>query len=354
MQMRIDEISENLEEVSKIGSKHEHLSKNFEDNIIRISSLQAELQTLKLKVNEKSTSQYHQSAEIAAKINVLGQDLKDELQANVMHDIHRNTAEISEMKSDIQEIKDRIDMYNISTKSFSKVVSEANSLKKQFNELSNAITVQPQNTELISLTSQIQQAEQRISSLSKQVEEVRKPDSIQARSTSNTMPSQVEPMVAEMVERENRKRNLLIFGLIESESKKPEERKRDDLEAVKSAILTIHEAFILENVKIFRLGPYQAGRLRPVKVVFPTKAEAGKVLKKKNEVPKNSGWYIKYDQTSMERAYLKQLISELEQRKIEGENIEIRYINNIPKIIKSKDHVRIEHNRSQNISSSKN
>lgn len=151
-----------------------------------------------------------------------------------------------------------------------------------------------------------------------------------ARSVEST-----ENVISEMAERENRKRNILVFGVKESTGTTQQDRIKTELETVKRMIRQVDNEVPLTDLRVFRLGAYNENRIRPIKVLFPTKDEALKVLRNKNKVPEGALWYIKYDQTSMERAHLKQVLATLEERKIKGEtNLKVKYMNGVPKIVK--------------------
>lgn len=147
-------------------------------------------------------------------------------------------------------------------------------------------------------------------------------------------PSQLEPAVQELQERESRAANILIFGVRESEGLNRDERVRHENEVVEAVLQKIDRA-VTRDIKVRRLGKYDQQKIRPIRVTFPTKSEALNILKQKGKLSSDEGIYIKGDQTVSQRNYLKEVIAELETRTRLGEkDLKIRYINYVPKIIK--------------------
>ena len=83
----------------------------------------------------------------------------------------------------------------------------------------------------------------------------------------------------------------------------------------------------MENLSFHRVGKYNDGKNRPIKITLPTKEEALALLKTKSRIPKEATYYLKSDRTKMEKDFLKKVVDELNNRKI-------RYYNNIPRIVK--------------------
>lgn len=144
---------------------------------------------------------------------------------------------------------------------------------------------------------------------------------------------QVEPTIQELQERENRTKNLLIFGMKEIEANSREGRSTQEISKVKALIHDIDEAVSFQNIKTFRLGAYNAEKVRPIKVIMENKEDVLKILKKKASI--QGDCYIKNDQTPSQRAYLKNIVKDLQTRTTNGEkDLKIRYIMGIPKIVK--------------------
>ena len=150
--------------------------------------------------------------------------------------------------------------------------------------------------------------------------------------------SPVELTITEIQEREKRAANLIIFGLEENQNQtlNIEELMANELTKVKDLLKKVNDSIDMENVKIHRLGRFSEEKIRPVKVVFPSRERALDILRHKAKLNGNgNSCYIKNDQTPAQRSYLKHILSKLEERKSSGEeDLTIKYIRGIPSIVK--------------------
>ncbi|KAJ8664676.1 hypothetical protein QAD02_006338 [Eretmocerus hayati] len=141
-------------------------------------------------------------------------------------------------------------------------------------------------------------------------------------------PSSQESLLYELHERVRREKNVIFFNVPESDESANNDR-------TKIIDLLAEAPFNLQLIHTTRLGrkSVNSNTVRPLKVFFQTCDEAIWVLKNsKDFVDKNIS--CKRDRTPSERAHLKQLYAELDDRKKEGEsNLIIKYINNIPRIM---------------------
>ena len=145
----------------------------------------------------------------------------------------------------------------------------------------------------------------------------------------------VEPAIHELAEREKRAYNILVFGIQERSESDRNERISQEKECIENVLKEVDKDVKVNDLKLMRLGKYDPQKVRPIKVIFPTKEEAPKILKQKNKLSKDNKVYIKSDQTTEPRKYLKSVIQELEDRKVKGEiNLKIKYILGTPKIVK--------------------
>ncbi|CAG4956291.1 unnamed protein product [Parnassius apollo] len=127
-----------------------------------------------------------------------------------------------------------------------------------------------------------------------------------------------EGAIQELAERTKRANNIIIYDVPESTSDKPLQRQGHDKEECRKIITCVSKKVSCDNVKLFRLGKFQAGAPpRPIKVVMKSKNDAIEILRNKTKLDKPSN--IKSDQTAMQREYLKYLRDELENRTNNGE-----------------------------------
>lgn len=106
------------------------------------------------------------------------------------------------------------------------------------------------------------------------------------------------PTVSEVQEREKKTKNILVFGMSETNSSNPEQRNRTELEKLTRLIRPIDTYITLDNTKFYRLGKFSRESTRPVKFILQSQDDA---LKKTNSKDKNV--YIKLDQTELRRSY---------------------------------------------------
>lgn len=223
-------------------------------------------------------------------------------------DVPSINKKIDNLEKETRELKD---ILNDNALSYAQVVADTSDLKKQVEGLNTEVTAQKTKSKVLTQAPLGENA------------------AIEHQPAS--------AMVTELIERENRKRNILIFGITENNNPNREDRIKNELELIKSSLQTADPEVRADEIKFHRVGKFTEGKARPIKVIFPTISDAQRILKNKNKLPNTNTWYIKYDQTAMERAYLSQVLAELEDRKKNGENnLKIKYINSVPKITKTR------------------
>lgn len=251
-------------------------------------------------------------------------------------DCQENIRNLPKLQSQVQKLQEEMEEIKKSLKlvqekpSYSEVLK---SVAKDNQELKAEIITLKKAVDRSDMEDEIEAAKKNTQQLMEEVEKLR--ETTAKGDTVNKDGLPVEPAIQEMLEREVRASNLLLFGVRESDKKSREERTKHERETVQRIVGGICEGFETTNLKIFRLGKYSEGKLRPIKMVFPSKEEALKILKRKNNLSETEGVYIKCDQTPSQRQYLRQVLAELEDRKNrEGQDLAIRYINGVPRIIK--------------------
>nr|CAI5841176.1 unnamed protein product [Callosobruchus analis] len=158
--------------------------------------------------------------------------------------------------------------------------------------------------------------------------------------SSNTSLSnaEFEEVVQEVFERQNRKCNIIIFGLKEQDGLKGDKLASEKADVVK-VVTHISQAVTVTDIR--RIGKYDPSRPatkpRPIKVSLPS-AEQVLELIKKSPALKNSEEFknisVSYDRTPRQMQLYKEVRKQLDDRKNGGEsNIRIKYVNGIPKIV---------------------
>lgn len=159
----------------------------------------------------------------------------------------------------------------------------------------------------------------------------------------NQLSTPTENIITEMNERRRRESNVIALNVKESNKKDGKDRLVDDRNQL-SAALPPEIIPNLSNYRIRRLGRPVAGRTRPMLITTPNAAEAMTILKTKSEhaMDGESGIIFKSDLTPAQTSYLKELREELNALHEKGEKDKtIRYINGIPRIVKSNDNTNI-------------
>lgn len=139
----------------------------------------------------------------------------------------------------------------------------------------------------------------------------------------NNLPNETL-LVEEIMERQNRASNILIFNLTES--------NQDNTKAEE-----ILSDLIQENVTITeyaRIGKKNKKGIRALKIRLPKQSIATKIITAKKDRIKDKNIYISADLTKCQRTHLNKLKEELRTRRENGEDdIVIRYVKGTPKIV---------------------
>nr|CAH7760257.1 unnamed protein product [Callosobruchus chinensis] len=145
---------------------------------------------------------------------------------------------------------------------------------------------------------------------------------------SNT---QFEDIVQEVLERQNRRCNVIIFGLKEQSITSKDERLALEKSEVVKVLTHVTESVTVTNIR--RLGKYDRNRTsaRPVKVSLANAEQVSELIRK-SQTLKNSEAFkhvsISTDKTPRQMDLYKAVKSELEERKKKGEtNIKIKHVN---------------------------
>lgn len=141
-----------------------------------------------------------------------------------------------------------------------------------------------------------------------------------------------ESTINEINEREKRSKNIIIFGVNESESTDLNERKEYDKNQVVSIVSQMVPNIDLNKSTIIRLGKPDSKKPRPLRVTLKNKEQAVEVFRGQKKKPKK-GIKIRNDLTVMQRENLQRLREQLVERQANGEtDITIKYVRGIPGI----------------------
>ncbi|CAH2088257.1 unnamed protein product [Euphydryas editha] len=217
-------------------------------------------------------------------------------QEKLMNDMRENIATLS---GEIKEIK----------ASTSGIMKDQVSIKNCISDLSSKISTH--ETRLISIESDL--------------------NTYNTTSEPNKL-KQNEEIIHELQERKKRENNIILVGVSEQWNTSTKERiERDEAEVLNTISLITKD--IPKPVKIFRIGKYNAEKNRKLKVCFDKREPVVLLLRNKDKLPHNIRIFS--DQTPAQQKYFLAIKDELTKRKNNGEDdITIKYINGIPKIVK--------------------
>lgn len=152
-----------------------------------------------------------------------------------------------------------------------------------------------------------------------------------------------EEIIQEINERNNRKRNLIIFGVDEQPSDlSKDDRYGAEKDTVIEILKTASPNFSTSNqVHLQRLGRFdsQNERPRPLRVTLAEEKFVHEFIKQSKKL-KNYQSYknisLAFDKTPRQLDYYRNIKKQLEDRKSKGEdNLRIKYVNGLPKIIQN-------------------
>lgn len=214
-------------------------------------------------------------------------------------------------------------------------------IRQEVTELTNEIKCIKNTTEKLNLKYETLQQEVENIKSENQVLQDRLQQSEQinisatAASSVKSLSPTHEDLMLELKDRCEREKNVVLIGINEICDKSyAARRKHDDCETFK--IITSLFEQCPKPIKTMRLGTYNPGKNRPLKVCFESTTIPKQLLRNKSKLPNNFRLYA--DQTPSQKNYLKRLSEELQKRKENGEtDLTIKYIQGVPKIIKSKN-----------------
>lgn len=143
-------------------------------------------------------------------------------------------------------------------------------------------------------------------------------------------PLKQEEMLVESVDRSQRAFNIILANV-------PENTDRSDVNFANDILEVIEPSAVVSPEDVVRLGKASANRPRLLRLHFKTVDKAKLVLRKRDALKKYPDFknvIVRDDKTKQQLAYLSNLNNELKQRRENGENnVKIKYVNNVPKII---------------------
>ena len=138
----------------------------------------------------------------------------------------------------------------------------------------------------------------------------------------------VHEVIEEINLRKIKEKNVMIYNMHDHND------AHKDLEYIKNFLS--NNNIKVNNLKINRIGNFNKESKRPIKIIFKTRFEIFKLLRKSKQFSSQSKnkIFITNDKTFAQQKMEKEVRSELKSRIDNGENnLRIKYFNSIPKII---------------------
>ncbi|XP_008179353.1 uncharacterized protein LOC103308181 [Acyrthosiphon pisum] len=138
-------------------------------------------------------------------------------------------------------------------------------------------------------------------------------------------------IIEELMDRQVRSNNIILFNL-------PESDNENDLENIKYIFTELNEN--IENFKFSRLGRTKStthDRPRPIKIHLAEQSDVFTILRARKILKSSTKWsniHFSSDKTTKQRDEMANLRNTLQNRREKGEqDLIIRYVEGIPKII---------------------
>lgn len=150
----------------------------------------------------------------------------------------------------------------------------------------------------------------------------------------------INDSVREINDRQQRQKNLMIFGVPESIPTPELTRAQLDNLTVTDIIKTAYPNSPTHDIRVIRVGRNNPDKPRPLKVIMKSASDVSTIIRHAKEIKKSEDYKlisINFDRTPKQIAEYRDLKATLRTRQKNGENdIKIKYLNGCPKIIKVK------------------
>lgn len=153
-----------------------------------------------------------------------------------------------------------------------------------------------------------------------------------------------EDIIREVAERDARKNNLIIFNVHELDSGTKADQVTADVAIVGEIFDALNVSLpVPKPNRLGRFDPSKADRKRPIKITLPDVGDVTKALKNSRnlrEVDKLRAFSLSKDRTPFQVGLYRRVREELLDRRAAGErDIRIRYVNDVPKIVKAENNL---------------
>lgn len=242
--------------------------------------------------------------------------------------------EISEMRTQMSEMMTYLKSINTAqSENLNKLCLDVTAIKEQVNAISH--TVEHLSTEQNKMKSDLANVSQNHQISIQRIEHLEQ-DIQQLKSSNMSLATAVQPVceniMAEINERNQRSKNIIMLGVPEPIANTQTERNVIDKTVAISHIKAVSTDYP-DPEKVIRLGKYKQDKNRPLKICFSSQSTATSILKNKINI-KNASIKIVSDRTPYQQIHMKNVKEELTERTKNGEeNLTIKYIKGMPKIV---------------------
>lgn len=244
----------------------------------------------------------------------------------------------SELNNIEENLNELVEKDSVTTKDLLKIILNVVNLIKEQNDLIHQCIAEKQT---------ISELDKRISLIEKDVEEKRQAN-ITSVKTREELIETNDLIYDEMQERMNRAKNIIIYNIPENKSNDVKVRIAHDFDKAKEVIKLI-DSNGPEDFKVTRIGK-PGNTPRPVRVIMKDRQQAIGCLKGKRKLT-DASFSISADLTQAQRAKLRKVKEELKNKVESGDtNYTIRYIRDVPTLVKKKPISNMSNNHRNSIS----
>lgn len=251
--------------------------------------------------------------------------------------IESNALTMSQMQTNISDVKTQITEIKVSNEQTLRLIREnLADVKSQINDIKSTacgMEMEQSNikTHVSQLENKISVGENKIKSLESELNNLKLASPTGSSSQAKNQPLMNEKLIREVQDRKERENNILVVGVPEQTSSIAEERISKDEAEVMNITNSVSNQ-IPKPTKIIRIGKYNAGKNRRIKVCYDTPTPVKQLLRNRDKLPVNIKMFS--DQTPAQQKYLQDLKEELVRRQNSGESeLTIKYLNGTPSII---------------------
>ncbi|KOB77810.1 putative tick transposon [Operophtera brumata] len=229
--------------------------------------------------------------------------------------IESNALIMSQMQANISDVKTQITEIKVSNEQTLCLLRDSSAdVKSQINYIKSSTSgmeIEQNNikTHVSQLENKISVGENKIKSLESELSNLKLAST--AGSSSHAQSLMNEQLIREVQDRKEREKNILVVGVPEQTSSVAEERLSKD-EAEIMCITGSVSNEITKPIKIIRIGKYNAGKNRRIKVCYDTPAPVKVLLRNRDKLPVNIKMFS--DQTPSQQKYLQGVKDELIRR----------------------------------------